>query len=86
MGGESLWRGTSDGPVVARARAAGSTPGQRLAWLEESLLLARASGALAQDRARRQRRADTWTTGSRLAGEHIQQMLVKENPGYTEWQ
>ena len=70
MGGESLWRGTSDGPVATRARAAGSTPGQRLAWLEESLLLAQASGALAQDRARRQRKADTWAAGSRLADKH----------------
>lgn len=58
---EDLWRGTSDSRAVLRARAA-TTPAQRLEWLEESLLLAEASGALALDRARRQRVADRWDT------------------------
>lgn len=53
------WRGVSDAPATLRARAA-TTPAQRLAWLEESLALAAASGALGRDRARRQRQADTW--------------------------
>ncbi|WP_298885144.1 hypothetical protein [uncultured Serinicoccus sp.] len=54
-----LWRGTSDARSAIEARAA-TTPAQRLAWLEESLQLALASGALARDRARRQRQADDW--------------------------
>ena len=57
--GDDLWRGTSDTSSALRARAR-STPAQRLAWLEETLLLAEASGALARDRARRQERADAW--------------------------
>lgn len=56
---EGLWRGTSDAPAALRARAA-STPAARLAWLEDSLLLAEATGALALDRAQRQRSADRW--------------------------
>lgn len=56
---DDLWRGTSDTRAALRARAA-TTPAQRLQWLEESLLLAEASGALALDRARRQRLADRW--------------------------
>ncbi|WP_022924612.1 hypothetical protein [Serinicoccus marinus] len=56
---EDLWRGTSDARSAIQARAT-TTPAQRLAWLEESLLLAQASGALARDRARRQRQADEW--------------------------
>ncbi|MFK5634018.1 MULTISPECIES: hypothetical protein [unclassified Ornithinimicrobium] len=56
---EDIWHGTSDARAVIRARAA-TTPGQRLAWLEESLLLALASGALARDRAQRQSAADAW--------------------------
>lgn len=58
---EGFWAGTSDSGAVLRARAE-TTPAERLAWLEESLLLAQASGALARDRARRQRWADTWMT------------------------
>ena len=46
------WRGTSDARATIAARAA-TTPGERLRWLEESLLLAEASGALARVRARR---------------------------------
>ena len=53
------WRGTSDTTAALLARAA-TTPGQRLAWLEESLLLAQATGAIARDRARRQAVADLW--------------------------
>lgn len=56
---EDLWRGTSDTRSVLRARAA-TTPAQRLEWLEETLLLAEASGTLARDRARRQQLADRW--------------------------
>lgn len=66
---ESLWQGTSDEPPALRARASNTTPGQRVAWLEESLLLAQASGALGRDRARRQRWADTWSTADRVAYE-----------------
>lgn len=53
------WRGVSDAHATLRARAA-STPAQRFTWLEESLTLAAASGALARDRARRQQQADSW--------------------------
>lgn len=56
---EDLWRGTSDTGSAIRARAE-TTPAQRLEWLEESLLLAQASGALAQDRDRRQRQSEEW--------------------------
>ncbi|SOC53750.1 hypothetical protein [Ornithinimicrobium cerasi] len=56
---DDLWRGTSDAPALLRARAS-TTPAQRLAWLEESLLLAQASGALTLERARRQQLADSW--------------------------
>lgn len=56
---DDLWRGTSDTRSAIRARAA-TTPAQRLAWLEESLLLAQASGAVARDRARRQSQAEEW--------------------------
>ena len=56
---DDLWRGTSGTSSALRARA-GSSPAERLAWLEESLLLAEASGALALDRARRQARVDAW--------------------------
>ena len=56
---DDLWRGTSDTSSALRARA-DSSPAERLAWLEESLLLAEASGALALDRARRQARVDAW--------------------------
>ena len=59
---DDSWRGVSDAHATLRARAA-STPAQRLSWLEESLTLAAASGALAQDRARRQRQADSWRQG-----------------------
>ncbi|GAA5165954.1 hypothetical protein [Ornithinimicrobium tianjinense] len=58
---EDLWRGTSDTGSAIRARAA-TSPAQRLEWLEESLLLAQASGALARDRARRQRQAEEWAS------------------------
>lgn len=56
-----LWRCTSDTGSAIRARAE-TTPAQRLAWLEESLLLAQASGALERDRVRRQREADEWAS------------------------
>lgn len=56
---DDLWRGTSDTPSALRARAR-SSPAERLTWLEETLLLAEASGALGLDRARRQDRADAW--------------------------
>ncbi len=69
MDSEGLWRGTSDAYAVLRGRASSTTPGQRLAWLEECLLLAQASGALARDRTRRQRWADTWSTQGRVADE-----------------
>lgn len=57
---DDVWAGTSDIPATVRRRAELTTPAQRLAWLEESLLLAQASGALARERARRQRLADGW--------------------------
>jgi hypothetical protein len=57
---ESVWHGTSDTTFALMMRAQ-TTPGQRLAWLEESLLLAQASGALGRDRAERQALADRWT-------------------------
>lgn len=53
------WSGTSDGPAAVRARSS-LTVEQRLAWLDEALELAEASGALAADRARRQAEADAW--------------------------
>ena len=56
------WSGTSDGPAAAHARAA-VTVGQRLAWLDEAIELAAATGALAADRARRQAEADAWGRG-----------------------
>ena len=56
------WSGTSDGPAALRARSE-LTVEQRLAWLEDAVDLAEASGALAADRARRQAEADAW--GSR---------------------
>ncbi|MGC5583789.1 hypothetical protein ACQE98_11680 [Ornithinimicrobium sp. W1679] len=56
---DDLWRGTSDTSSAVRARSR-SSPAERLAWLEETLLLAEASGALGLDRARRQASADTW--------------------------
>ncbi|WP_130014784.1 hypothetical protein [Serinicoccus sediminis] len=56
---EHLWRGTSDAGSAIQARAA-TTPAQRLEWLEESLLLAQASGALERDRARRHAQAQEW--------------------------
>lgn len=61
---ESRWRGTSDSTAALHARAA-TTPGQRLAWLEDSLLLAQASGALARDRAQRQAMAQQWASHDR---------------------
>ncbi len=69
MDPEDLCQGTSDAPAVLRARASSTTPGQRLAWLEESQLLAQASGALARDRNRRQKWAETWSTQGSLADE-----------------
>ena len=56
---EDFWRGTSDTGSAVQSRAA-TTPAQRLEWLEENLLLAQACGALARERAERQRRADAW--------------------------
>lgn len=53
------WSGTSDGPAAMRARASLSVE-QRVAWLDEAIDLAAATGALAMDRARRQAEADTW--------------------------
>lgn len=64
---EDLWRGTSEAPAVIRARAA-TTPGERLAWLEEAQALALASGAIARDRARRQREANSWERQEGLEG------------------
>lgn len=57
--GDLDWRGTSDGPAAVRARAA-LTVEQRVAWLDEALDLAAATGALAAERARRQAEADAW--------------------------
>lgn len=64
---DDAWRGTSDTAATLRARAA-TTPGQRLAWLEESLLLAQSSGALARDREGRQDVADKWVAEIRQVG------------------
>ncbi|MCA1780893.1 MAG: hypothetical protein ABR500_12075 [Dermatophilaceae bacterium] len=58
--GDLDWSGTSDGPAALRARAA-LTVEQRVAWLDEALDLALASGALATYRARCQAEADCWT-------------------------
>lgn len=58
---DDRWRGTSDSVTTLRFRAS-TTPAQRLAWLEECLTLAVASGALASDRRRRQEWADAWAT------------------------
>jgi hypothetical protein len=61
------WSGTSDGAAALRARAA-MTVEQRLAWLEEVLDLALATGALAADRARRQAAADAWAQPTQPMG------------------
>ena len=61
------WSGTSDGPAAARSRAR-MTPAQRIEWLEESLDLALATGALDADRARRQAAADSWDAAQSDAG------------------
>ena len=53
------WSGTSDGPAARRARV-GLTLEERVAWIQEALDLAAASGARARDRARRQAEADAW--------------------------
>lgn len=53
------WSGTSDGAAAELARAA-LTLEERLAWLDEAIELAAATGALAVDRARRQAEADAW--------------------------
>ena len=61
------WSGTSDGPAASRSRSR-LTPAQRIEWLEESLDLALATGALDADRARRQAVADTWDVPQSEAG------------------
>ena len=61
------WSGTSDGPAALRARSE-LTVEQRLAWLEDAVDLAEASGALAADRARRQAEADAWAVTQSPAG------------------
>lgn len=53
------WSGTSDGPAARCART-GLTLEERVAWIEEALDLAAATGALARDRSRRQAEADSW--------------------------
>lgn len=53
------WSGTSDGAAALHTRAAMSVE-QRMAWLEETLDLALATGALSAERARRQALADAW--------------------------
>lgn len=53
------WSGTSDGPAARHARAA-LTVEQRVAWLDDAIDLAAATGALAIDRSRRQAEADAW--------------------------
>lgn len=51
-------------PVQQRRAAADASPAQRLAWLEEALRLAEASGALGRARLSRQRaREACWSTG-----------------------
>ena len=53
--------GDHEAVAVAQRQAwAQTTPGERLAWLEESLEFALASGALARDRARRAEAARRW--------------------------
>ncbi len=56
----NVWsEGTWEGLAQAQAeRVAATTPSERLAWLEESLRLAYASGALQRARRERQRACD----------------------------
>ncbi|MFX0539090.1 hypothetical protein ACQBAT_14490 [Ornithinimicrobium sp. Y1847] len=61
---KDAWQGTSEEPATIRLRAASSTPEQRLAWLEQSLVLAASSGALHRARARKQADAVARWTGS----------------------
>ena len=61
------WSGTSDGAAASLSRSR-LTATQRIEWLEESLDLALATGALAADRARRQAVADTWDVPQSEAG------------------
>lgn len=56
---DDRWRGTSDARATVMARAQ-SSPAQRLAWLEDSLTLAMASGALSRDRSVREAEAEAW--------------------------
>lgn len=46
-----------------------TTPAERLAWLEDALALAAASGALARARADKQREVDElWAAGGTMSG------------------
>ena len=57
--------GTWEGLELAPARqVAAATPQQRMAWLEDALRLAYASGALQRARRERQRAADELWRGS----------------------
>ena len=62
---ESGWGpGDHEGVAAAQRQAwAQTTAGERLAWLEQALEFALASGALARDRARRAEAARRFGTG-----------------------